>query len=38
MNKYLIRVDPLDLLKDNDIFLKAIDMCEKARLEEVIFI
>lgn len=34
-NKYLVKVDSLDLLKDGDIFIKAIDMCEKARVEEV---
>ena len=35
MNKYLVKVDSLDLIKDADVFSKAIDMCEKARLEEV---
>lgn len=35
LNKYLVKVDSLDLLKDADLFSKAIDMCEKARLEEV---
>ena len=35
LNKYLVKVDSLDLLKDSDLILKGIDMCERARLEEV---
>lgn len=36
MNKYIVKVESLDILKDGDVFLKAIDMCEKARIEEVV--
>lgn len=38
LNKYLVKVEALDLLKDHETFLKAIDICEKNRLEEVILL
>lgn len=34
-NKYLVHVDILDVIKDPDYFLKAIDACEKLRNEEI---
>jgi hypothetical protein len=37
LNKYLVKVEPLDLLKDPDSFIRAIEMCERNRVEEVIF-
>lgn len=37
LNKYLVKVEPLDLLKDPDTFIRAIEICERNRIEEVIF-
>ncbi|EGR28967.1 hypothetical protein IMG5_165630 [Ichthyophthirius multifiliis] len=35
INKYLVRVNMLDVLKDPDFFLKSIELCEKQRAEEI---
>lgn len=35
INKYLYKVDIIDVLKDPDYFTKAIELCEKARMEEI---
>lgn len=35
MNKYLVHVDILDMIKDQDYFTKFIDQCEKLRNEEI---
>lgn len=37
LNKYLVKVDALDILKGSDVFLKAIEICEKARSDEVYY-
>ena len=31
LNKYIVKVDTIALIKDPDYFIKAIDACEKAR-------
>lgn len=35
LNKYLVHVDILDVIKDPDYFIKQIDLCEKSRNEEI---
>ena len=35
INKFLVKIDPIDLLKDPEVFLKAIEVCEKARFNEI---
>jgi hypothetical protein len=35
LNKYLVHVDILDVIKDPDYFIKQIDICEKSRNEEI---
>lgn len=35
INKYLVKVEPIQVLRDGDYFMKQIELCEKARLEEI---
>ncbi|EAS03685.2 Dpy-30 motif protein (macronuclear) [Tetrahymena thermophila SB210] len=35
MNKYMVKVDIIDVIKDPDYFIKCIDFCEKSRAEEI---
>ena len=35
LNKYKVKVNMIDVLKDPDYFIKQIDICEKARAEEI---
>jgi hypothetical protein len=36
INKYIVKVDTLRAIIDNDYFYKQIELCEKARQEEVL--
>lgn len=35
LGKYLVRVDIVDAIKDQDYFIKLIDQCDKMRAEEI---
>lgn len=35
MNKYLVKVDSFRAITETDYFFKMIDLCEKARVDEV---
>lgn len=35
LNKYLVHVDIVDAIRDQDYFIKLIDQCDKLRTEEI---